>query len=74
MKSLPVRGFSNFCVHYDVYVSALLACRLCGAVAGVDKILILEDGKLIEQGSHAELLSQNGRYADMWSVQSRSPQ
>jgi len=34
-----------------------------------DRIIMLEDGKIVEQGSHEELLSQNGKYAQMWKVQ-----
>lgn len=34
-----------------------------------DRIIMLEDGRIVEQGSHEELLSQNGKYAQMWKVQ-----
>jgi ATP-binding cassette subfamily B protein len=34
-----------------------------------DKILMLENGKIIEAGSHLELLKMNGKYAEMWRVQ-----
>ncbi len=34
-----------------------------------DKIYMLEKGRVIEQGSHNELLAQNGKYAQMWRVQ-----
>lgn len=34
-----------------------------------DRIYMLENGRIIEEGSHAELLQQNGKYAKMWSVQ-----
>lgn len=34
-----------------------------------DKILMLENGKIIECGSHDELLKLNGKYAEMWRVQ-----
>jgi len=30
---------------------------------------MLEDGRIVEQGSHEELLSKNGKYAQMWKVQ-----
>lgn len=35
-----------------------------------DKIYMLENGKIIEEGTHNELLSGNGKYAEMWNVQS----
>ena len=34
-----------------------------------DKIYMLENGKIVEQGSHEELLKQNGKYAQMWHTQ-----
>ena len=34
-----------------------------------DKILYLENGRLVEQGSHDELMKQGGRYAEMFKLQ-----
>ena len=34
-----------------------------------DRIIMLENGKIVEQGTHEELLSMNGKYAQMWKVQ-----
>ena len=34
-----------------------------------DKILVIGDGHIIEQGSHAELLKQNGKYAHLFNLQ-----
>lgn len=36
----------------------------------LDKLLVLEQGKLVEQGNHNTLLQQNGLYARMWSKSS----
>ena len=35
----------------------------------VDKIYMLEDGRIIEQGNHDALLAQNGKYAEMFRLQ-----
>jgi len=35
-------------------------------LSDVDKILVLKDGKLVETGTHADLLSKNGLYLDLW--------
>lgn len=37
----------------------------------VDRVLVLEDGRLIEEGSHIELLERNGKYARMYETQAR---
>ena len=34
-----------------------------------DRIIMLEKGRIIEEGSHDELLKKNGKYAEMWHVQ-----
>lgn len=34
-----------------------------------DRIVVVEGGQLIEQGSHHELIAKQGRYADLWSKQ-----
>lgn len=34
-----------------------------------DRIYMLENGRIIEEGSHSELLRQQGKYAQMWCVQ-----
>jgi ATP-binding cassette subfamily B protein len=39
-----------------------------------DRILVLEGGKLLEIGSHEELLANNGRYAELFQLQARGYQ
>lgn len=42
-------------------------------IAGADQILVLEGGRLVERGSHNELLTQAGLYARMWAAQEGVP-
>jgi len=46
-----------------------IAHRL-STIAHLDRLLVMEDGKIIEDGSHDELLAKNGHYARLWSMQS----
>ncbi len=34
-----------------------------------DRIFMLEEGHIVEEGTHDALLSQNGKYAEMWKAQ-----
>jgi ATP-binding cassette, subfamily C, bacteriocin exporter len=45
-------------------------CFLCPfLVAGCDNIIVLESGRLVEQGSHQSLISDDSKYAEMWAMQ-----
>ncbi len=39
------------------------------SLAGADLILVLEDGKIVEQGTHGELMARNGSYKRIWDIQ-----
>jgi ABC-type multidrug transport system fused ATPase/permease subunit len=36
----------------------------------MDRIVVVDDGKIIEQGSHKQLLAEKGLYAKLWAHQS----
>ena len=45
-----------------------IAHRL-STIKDADKIVVLEDGKIVERGSHEDLLAEQGLYANLWGVQ-----
>ena len=49
----------------------VIAHRL-STIAGADQILVIDDGRLVEQGTHASLLEREGKYNALWQAQRRS--
>ena len=45
-----------------------IAHRL-STVLAADKIIVLDEGKLIEAGTHSELISKNGLYSTLYEIQ-----
>lgn len=50
------------------HTTMIIAHRL-STVVDADEIIVLGGGRIVERGSHANLLSQGGRYATMWKAQ-----
>ena len=46
-----------------------IAHRL-STIAELDRLVVMDKGRIVEQGSHAELLAKNGVYAKLWARQS----
>lgn len=52
----------------DSHTSLIIAHRL-STIAKADKIIVLHEGKIVEEGKHEELLNAKGRYEHLWSIQ-----
>jgi subfamily B ATP-binding cassette protein MsbA len=49
--------------------TTLVIAHRLSTIKNVDEILVIDEGKIIEHGSHAVLLQQNGAYAELYNIQ-----
>ena len=52
------------------HTSLIIAHRL-STIINADKIIVMDHGEIVEQGSHSELLEVGNKYADLWTAQLR---
>lgn len=49
--------------------TALVIAHRLSTIADADEIIVLDQGRIVERGSHADLLARQGAYARMWALQ-----
>ena len=55
----------------EVEVATVIAiAHRLSTIAAMDRLIVLDKGQIVEQGTHAELLERNGLYAKLWAHQS----
>ncbi|MBU3184541.1 ABC transporter ATP-binding protein [Clostridium estertheticum] len=52
--------------------TVLVIAHRMRTIAGADNIVVLESGKVAEQGTHEELIAKRGLYNRLWSIQSQA--
>jgi len=50
--------------------TAVVIAHRLSTIQRMDRIIVMDDGQIVEQGTHSELLAKNGTYAKLWAHQS----
>ncbi|WNC71672.1 ABC transporter ATP-binding protein/permease [Thalassotalea psychrophila] len=53
-------------------VTSMVIAHRLSTISDADKIIVIEQGEVVEHGSHTQLLAQNGSYAKLWTIQQQN--
>jgi ATP-binding cassette subfamily B protein len=74
LDSLSEEQIQNALQHVMKGRSSLVIAHRLSTILAADKILVMDDGQLIEQGTHEQLLGQNGLYTTLYETQFKPTQ
>jgi ATP-binding cassette subfamily B protein len=58
--------------HIVVGRTTLIVAHRLSTIIKADQIFVLDDGRIVQTGTHSNLITESGPYADLWRVQTGS--
>jgi ATP-binding cassette subfamily B protein len=71
LDSKTERAFQEELLSLAKNRTTLIIAHRLSTITHADQILVMDQGQIIERGTHFELLQANGKYAEMWQMQER---
>jgi ATP-binding cassette subfamily B protein len=71
LDSLTEKEVQHSFSAYGLEKTTIIIAHRLSTIAQADIIIVLDDGVIVEKGSHSQLIALNGMYASMWHKQSR---
>jgi ATP-binding cassette subfamily B protein len=72
LDSKTERAFQEELLSLAKNRTTLIIAHRLSTIIHADQILVMEHGQIVERGTHLELLSAQGKYAEMWQMQERA--
>lgn len=69
LDSMTERDIQDGLEHLMKNRTTIVIAHRLSTLSGMDRILVFKEGEVVEDGTHDELLEQNGHYAAMWNMQ-----
>lgn len=71
LDSVTEEGIQSALEAISTNRTTLVIAHRLSTIVNADKIIVMDKGKIVEQGKHAQLLRKNGLYKELWEQQKR---
>jgi ATP-binding cassette subfamily B protein len=69
LDSVTEEGIQSALETVSANRTTLVIAHRLSTIVNADKIIVMDKGKIVEQGEHAQLLKKNGLYKELWEQQ-----